>query len=40
MKKKFSNLTTPITNQDWKQKSEENRIKSVPKELKKIFYKL
>ena len=40
MKKNFSNLTTPITSQDWKQKSEENRIKSVSKELKKnILYK-
>ena len=40
MKKNFSNLTTPITNKDWKQKSEENRIKSVSKELKKnILYK-
>ena len=40
MKKNFSNLTTPITNQDWKQKSEENRIELVSKELKKnILYK-
>ena len=40
MKKNFSNLTTPITSQDWKRESEENRIKSVSKELKKnISYK-
>ena len=40
MKKNFSNLTTPITSQDWKRESEENRIKSVSKELKKnILYK-
>ena len=39
-KKNFSNLTTPITSQDWKRESEENRIKSVSKELKKnILYK-
>ena len=37
MKKNFSNLTTPITSQDWKRESEENRIKSVSKELKKNF---
>ena len=40
MKKNFSNLKTPITSQDWKRESEENRIKSVSKELKKnILYK-
>ena len=40
MKKNFSNLTTPITSQDWKRESEENRIKSVSKEIKKnILYK-
>jgi len=40
MKRNFSNLTTPITSQDWKRESEENRIKSVTKELKKnILYK-
>ena len=40
MKKNFSNSTTPTTSQDWKQKSEENRIELVSKELKKnILYK-
>ena len=40
MKNNFSNLTTPITSQDWKRESEENRIKSVSKEIKKnILYK-
>ena len=40
MKKNFSNLTTQITSQDWKRESEENRIKSVSKEIKKnILYK-
>jgi hypothetical protein len=40
MKKNFSNSITPSTSQDWKQKSEENRIELVSKELKKnILYK-
>ena len=40
MKKNYSNSTTPATSQDWKQKSEENRIELVSKELKKnILYK-
>jgi len=40
MKKNFSNIKTPTTSQDWRQKSEENRIEIVSKELKKnILYK-
>ena len=35
MKKNFSSIKTPITSQDWRKKSEENRINIVSEELKK-----
>jgi|TARA_Y100000031_G_scaffold147432_1_gene182488 hypothetical protein len=35
MKKDFSNVKTPITSQDWRMKSEENRINIVSEILKK-----
>ena len=35
MKNNFSNSVTPTTSQNWKQKSEKNRIDSILKELKK-----
>jgi len=35
MKKNFSNEKTPITSQDWRQKSEEHRIEITSNELKK-----
>tara|TARA_B100000427_G_scaffold319562_1_gene317929 strand:- start:60 stop:389 length:330 start_codon:yes stop_codon:yes gene_type:complete len=35
MKKNFSNVKTPTTSDDWKNKSEESRIKSITQELQK-----
>jgi len=35
MKNNYSNSVTPTTSQNWKQKSEKNRIDSILKELKK-----
>lgn len=40
MKKNFSSTNTPRTSLDWKNKSEDNRIKIVSNELKKnILYR-